>query len=273
MTSGNPERRLILSDTGTILHPRQKQPIQDWVRQHAAEGLSEINIDLAQVPSASSDVLVALSLAARQATTLGVTIVLVNANRQIRVALSQLGITELGVRIAEAPPPPLVPPPPPAPVPERPTRESTTSARRRAAPGPSRPVILVVDDDPINRRVAAQMLAMMGCDACQAANGAAAIEVCRTRSIDLVLMDVAMPVMDGYEASRHIRAGERLHGRRMPILGLSAHTGDEDRRDGLAAGMDEYLAKPINSRQLSLVLQRYLPGRVREIAEQDDVVG
>lgn len=129
------------------------------------------------------------------------------------------------------------------------------------------PLILVVDDDPTNRLVLSKMLEKMQCDACLVSNGPDAIAICRTRHVDLVVMDVCMPVMDGYTATRSIRHDERQRGGpRVPIIGLSGFTHDEARRDGLASGMDVYLYKPIAPHAVSAILQKWLPGRTHVIA-------
>jgi CheY-like chemotaxis protein len=125
-----------------------------------------------------------------------------------------------------------------------------------------RPIVLVVDDNQVNRRIATVILAKMGCDSHQAVCGAAAIESCRARPYDLVLMDVAMPGMSGIEATRSIRSHEQPDGKRVPIIGLSGHASDLDRKEGLAAGMDEYLTKPMDIPHISRVLQRWIPSLV-----------
>lgn len=93
--------RISLSHTGQVAHPHQKQSIQEWVRTHAALGQRVISIDLAGVPSPTSNVLVALSLAARQAAELALPVVLINANQRVRMAVSQLGIEALGMSFAD----------------------------------------------------------------------------------------------------------------------------------------------------------------------------
>lgn len=129
-----------------------------------------------------------------------------------------------------------------------------------------RPVILLVDDDVINQRVVGCMLGKMGCTVIRADDGAVAVDICTTSYVDLVLMDVQMPMMDGCEATRRIRAAQGPHTRRIPIIGLSAFTFPEDIQAGLAAGMDAYLAKPILPHALSEALMPWLGGRARSIA-------
>ncbi|HEY5718856.1 MAG TPA: response regulator, partial [Gammaproteobacteria bacterium] len=115
--------------------------------------------------------------------------------------------------------------------------------------------VLLVEDNPTNRRVAQLFLERAGCDVVNAADGAEALAVLDRRRIDLVLMDVQMPVMDGLEATRRIRAG----GRRLPVVGLTASAMQEQVEACRVAGMDDVLAKPLNREQLDSVLERYAP--------------
>ncbi|HEX8615724.1 MAG TPA: EAL domain-containing protein [Telluria sp.] len=119
--------------------------------------------------------------------------------------------------------------------------------------------ILVAEDNRTNQMVAAGMLAMNGC-ACEfAANGREALEAARTGNFDLILMDCSMPEMDGYEATAHIRAFEQGSGRRTPLVAMTANTQRGDAEKCLAAGMDDYLAKPITLFELRQKLDRWLP--------------
>ncbi len=104
--------------------------------------------------------------------------------------------------------------------------------------------VLLAEDNPINREVALELLHGFGVDAVAAENGQAAVDLARAGTFDLILMDVHMPVLDGLSATREIRA---LPGyARVPILALSANVFDDDRRACLAAGMDGFVAKPVN---------------------------
>ncbi|NHZ94643.1 EAL domain-containing protein [Massilia sp. CCM 8734] len=119
--------------------------------------------------------------------------------------------------------------------------------------------ILVAEDNRTNQMVAAGMLAMNGC-ACEfAANGREALEAARSGNFDLILMDCSMPEMDGYEATAHIRAFEHGSGRRTPLVAMTANTQRGDAEKCLAAGMDDYLAKPITLFELRQKLDRWLP--------------
>jgi CheY-like chemotaxis protein/nitrogen-specific signal transduction histidine kinase/HPt (histidine-containing phosphotransfer) domain-containing protein len=118
--------------------------------------------------------------------------------------------------------------------------------------------VLLVEDNPVNQRVAQLFLERAGCDVVLAADGGEALEVLRERRMDLVLMDVQMPVMDGLEATRRIRT-EVTGGARIPIVGLTASAMKEQVEACRAAGMDDVLAKPIDRDRLDAVLERYAP--------------
>ena len=104
--------------------------------------------------------------------------------------------------------------------------------------------VLVVDDMATNRQVLQIFLTKQGCQVLTANDGQQAVDVCRSGQPDLVLMDVMMPIMDGHEATRRIKAEHT--GRWLPIVFLSALDKEEDLVAGLEAGGDDYLAKPIN---------------------------
>jgi signal transduction histidine kinase/CheY-like chemotaxis protein len=115
--------------------------------------------------------------------------------------------------------------------------------------------VLVVEDNPVNQRLATILLERMGCRVEVAANGFAAIQRVQGQAYDLILMDVQMPEMDGFAATRAIRAGEL--GRRTPIVAMTANVFDNDRAECLAAGMDGFLAKPIDLAQLRDAVKRF----------------
>jgi len=127
-------------------------------------------------------------------------------------------------------------------------------------------LVLLVEDNPVNRAVARSMLTRLGV-ACEiAGDGQAAVTAYRTGRYDAILMDCQMPVMDGYEATRAIRAIEkaRAAGRfapRTPIIALTANAQYADRDAALAAGMDDWLTKPFKAEQLGELLQRWVQAR------------
>ncbi len=111
--------------------------------------------------------------------------------------------------------------------------------------------ILLVEDHPTNQRLAIGLLEKWGHRTTLAVNGQKAIELFSQARFDLVLMDMQMPVMGGLEATRHLRAFEIAQQRpRTPIIAMTANAMNEDRAACLAAGMDDYLAKPIKTRAL-----------------------
>ena len=120
------------------------------------------------------------------------------------------------------------------------TRHSLAEKKRQ------RTRVLLVEDNPVNQLVAVAALRRMGCQTEVVANGAAAVEaVGKGEAFDVIFMDVQMPDMDGFEATAAIRKKEK-NGRRTPIVAVTAHADDGDRRKCLAAGMDDYLTKPID---------------------------
>ena len=120
--------------------------------------------------------------------------------------------------------------------------------------GPAR--ILVVEDNPTNQQVTRYSLEKMGLEADIASDGLEALEALERETYDLVLMDCQMPRLDGYEATRRIRSG--THQPTIPIIAMTAHALAGDREKCLEAGMDDYLAKPVNQRLLSAILGHWL---------------
>jgi CheY-like chemotaxis protein len=119
--------------------------------------------------------------------------------------------------------------------------------------------VLLVEDNEVNRRVAVSLLGKIGLDVETANNGREAIDKVRSSSYDLVLMDMHMPVMDGLEATRAIRAMERTGDVRLPIVAMTANVLEEAREACRAAGMDDFLPKPFIRAQLMAGLKRWLP--------------
>jgi diguanylate cyclase (GGDEF)-like protein len=119
--------------------------------------------------------------------------------------------------------------------------------------------VLVAEDNRTNQMVAAGMLAMHGCVCEFAADGVEAVRAAQRERFDLILMDCSMPEMDGYEATAHIRLAELALGRRTPLVAMTANTQAGDAEKCLAAGMDDYLAKPITLVELRHKLEKWLP--------------
>lgn len=133
------------------------------------------------------------------------------------------------------------------------------------APKPSAPTVagiahplavLLAEDNRVNQRVAQSMLARMGHAVTVANDGQEAIDAYRARAFDLVLMDVQMPGVDGYQATAAIRQVEAERGRHVPIIAMTAHAMKGDRERCLAAGMDGYVSKPIAKAALATEIER-----------------
>ncbi|MBC2837247.1 response regulator [Paragemmobacter straminiformis] len=117
--------------------------------------------------------------------------------------------------------------------------------------------VLVVDDHPLNRELAAAMLRKHALVTETAENGAAALESLLENDFDLIFMDNQMPVMSGFEATRRIRALPTAKGR-IPIIGLTGRSDESDRIEGLEAGMNDYIVKPMTPLNLREVLLRWI---------------
>ncbi|MBF0421851.1 MAG: response regulator [Magnetococcales bacterium] len=115
--------------------------------------------------------------------------------------------------------------------------------------------VLLVEDNEVNRQLAVELLQMVGMEVTVACNGAEAVATVAEQQFDAVLMDVQMPIMDGYEATRIIR---RRQGRELPIIAMTANAMPGDREQSLAAGMDDHLSKPVDPERLYSVLGRWL---------------
>jgi signal transduction histidine kinase/ActR/RegA family two-component response regulator len=147
--------------------------------------------------------------------------------------------------------------PAPRPTPAVTDRLGSVPARREG-PGAR---VLVAEDNPINQRVAVRMLERLGLAADVAKDGRAALDSLARRSYALVLMDCQMPELDGFEATARIRAGETTE-QRTPIVAMTASAMRGDRERCLAAGMDDYISKPVRIEELRAVLTRWLPRAV-----------
>jgi CheY-like chemotaxis protein len=118
--------------------------------------------------------------------------------------------------------------------------------------------ILVVEDDANNVNIMVRLLRSQRHQAITAANGAEALALARTEAPDLILMDMRLPVMDGYEATRQLRAMPETRG--IPIIALTASAMAGDREKTLQAGCDDYESKPIEFARLAGKIQKLLQG-------------
>jgi CheY-like chemotaxis protein len=119
--------------------------------------------------------------------------------------------------------------------------------------------ILVVEDTPMNQKLAQWTLEKLGCSVEIADNGEAALEKIRSRSYDLILMDLQMPGMDGLRATHEIRHIEVTEALKMtPIVAMTAHVLDEDRAQAKKAGMQDFLIKPVSADEFQRILNKFL---------------
>jgi two-component system cell cycle response regulator DivK len=121
---------------------------------------------------------------------------------------------------------------------------------------PSKGRILHVEDNSDNRRLVRRVLEAEGYEVVEAGNGTEALECLNTQHIDLALMDINMPDIDGYTLATRIRSTPKLAG--LPILAMTANVMRGDRERSLQAGCDGYIQKPIDIDILSMQLERYL---------------
>jgi two-component system sensor histidine kinase/response regulator len=147
---------------------------------------------------------------------------------------------------------------------ERPDRAAPAAARQQ----PTQPGlrILLAEDNAINQRLAVALLQRAGHQIVAVENGKQALDLLARGGFDLVLMDVQMPEVDGLTATRIIRADPKWDA--MPIVALTAHALKGDRERCLAAGMDDYVSKPIRPEELFAAIDRQIPGRRSSLNRQ-----
>ncbi len=149
--------------------------------------------------------------------------------------------------------------------------------RKPSLPAPALPVacepadsedfpILLVEDNEVNRRVGLRILEKAGYRVILATNGREAVDVVQHQAVSLILMDVQMPEMDGFEATAAIRRMERTTGVRLPIIAMTAHAMSGDRERCLEAGMDGYISKPIVTRDLVELVRAHCAAPKQTIA-------
>ena len=159
--------------------------------------------------------------------------------------------------------------PPPAEMPAAlPVMPGLPRASEAATPLKKAPPVhvLIVDDHEINRRIVSLFIEPLGWGWTMAETGAEAVDLCRARAFDVILMDMLMPVMDGLDATRAIRAG---HGpnHATPIVALSASALDHHRKAWTEVGVEDFLAKPIDPEQLITMLAYKASGHTADISD------
>ena len=120
--------------------------------------------------------------------------------------------------------------------------------------------ILLAEDNVVNQKLATKILANWGHSIVVASSGKEAVEASEKERFDLILMDIQMPDLDGFEATQIIREREKDGGGRLPIVAMTAHAMKGDKEKCLAAGMDDYVSKPINRDELFSVIQKFAKG-------------
>ena len=118
------------------------------------------------------------------------------------------------------------------------------------------PKVLLVEDNEMNRDMLSRRLQRKGFDVVFALDGQAAVELADSERPDVILMDMSLPVMDGWEATRHLKANPQTA--HIPVIGLSAHAMSDDRQKALMAGCDDYDTKPIDFQRLIQKIQQRL---------------
>ena len=154
---------------------------------------------------------------------------------------------------------------------EKEADESTVSSEKPAEHGDFDPPVvnllpetfrvLLVEDNAVNQKLAGKILERMGCSVDMATNGKEAVSMFANLPYNIIFMDCQMPEMDGYEATRKIRsietAGNSSNGKQVPIIAITANAMRGDREKCLEEGMDDYIAKPVDARQIGRALERW----------------
>jgi hypothetical protein len=136
--------------------------------------------------------------------------------------------------------------------------ESSVSLSHQTVQGRTKRVrVLLAEDNAVNQKVASRVLEKQGHHVTVASNGREALAALDRAHFDVVLMDVQMPEMDGFETTAVIRDRERISGSHLPIIAMTAHAMQGDRERCIAAGMDNYISKPLNAPELIELLEKF----------------
>jgi CheY-like chemotaxis protein len=158
--------------------------------------------------------------------------------------------------------------------PSEPARPAALVTRHSLRENRQRLHILLAEDNEVNQRVAVRMLEKRGHRVVTVRNGQEALRALEAEHFDLVLMDVQMPEVDGFEATRLLREQEQATGAHMPIIAMTAHAMAGDRERCLAAGMDGYVSKPVRPRELFAAIESLaLVSRESEAAADEEEAG
>jgi PAS domain S-box-containing protein len=151
------------------------------------------------------------------------------------------------------------------------SRSATSATAATATPhlGASSPLVLVAEDTPVNQVVAVRALQRCGCRAHVVNDGSEALQALSTQHYDAILMDCQMPVMDGYETTTELRRRE-ADGPRTPVIAMTAYAMKGDVEKCLAAGMDDYLSKPLRHQALADALARWMTRPTETVPDSDD---
>jgi CheY-like chemotaxis protein len=141
--------------------------------------------------------------------------------------------------------------------------EKTAPQATQAAPAPDSGAlhVLLAEDNKVNQLIGVKLLEKLGHFVSVAGDGRAAFDEVKKQHFDLVLMDLQMPEMDGYAATRAIREWEKTAGSHIPIIAMTAHAMNRDKENCFAAGMDAHVAKPVNLTELEEQIRSVMQGR------------
>jgi len=140
-----------------------------------------------------------------------------------------------------------------------PSMTQALARQASAVPAGAKMRILLAEDNIVNQRVAVRILEKQGYSVVVASNGVEALEAMQGHDFDLVLMDLQMPEMGGFEATGKIRQNEHPGGTHIPIIAMTAHAMTGDRERCIAAGMDDYISKPVRAAALIALVEKYCP--------------